>query len=372
MKNKWVFVSHSNMDYNKVRKVRNILEDWNFRPLLFFLKCLEEDSEVSELIKREIGCRTRFLLCESGNTTNPHGWVQKEVAYIKSLDRRYDVIDIEASDESITSTLEFFRKTSTIYISHSDTQNQLAELLANRLSKYDFDVVYESANNKDYIINRAINTGCFIPIVSEDYESSCFTDILHARNAHIKKIQDDRQSKLSYSRHIPPIISIFPFDAFSSPGGLCDKTIDELWEEPCVETFGHNVLEQCDIAMRFILTSMFSWGTILAFAYNFNSDNEVLDIKEAEFLYKLISDSEQDYIAGNRSRCDQFNGLPGVLGRCYEFGYNCFQTDLYKALHYYEEELNDKRISCTDIQRELILQNLIENIERVKGKIRTQ
>lgn len=39
----WVFLSHSNKDYDKVRTVRNILEEHGFRPLMFFLKCLDDD-----------------------------------------------------------------------------------------------------------------------------------------------------------------------------------------------------------------------------------------------------------------------------------------------------------------------------------------
>lgn len=365
MNSKWVFVSHSNKDYKKVRKVRNALEEWNFRPLLFFLKCLEEDGEVSELIKREINCRTRFLLCESYNTNNPQGWVQKEVAYIKSLDRRCDIINIDASEESITTALESFRRTSTIYISHSDSQCDFARMLASRLEKYDFDVIFEPVDDSDAAIKKAISTGCFIPIVSEDYESARFKEILSARHTHINRKRDD----------IPPIISIFTFDCLSvNTPCPCAKTIDELWDEPCVETFGHNISSQCEIAMRFILVQMFSWGTIHAFAANFERDEDELDTKEAYFLYKMLSDAEQDYLSGNRTEWgwEQFNGLPGVLGRCYEFGDGVFKKDLNKALRYYEDEFSGKEENCIDKQRDLILQNLMENIERVKEKIRMQ
>lgn len=69
MKNKeiWIFLSHSNVDYDKVRKVRNMLEEQGLRPIMFFLKCLNDDDEIDDLIKREIDCRTRFILCDSPN-----------------------------------------------------------------------------------------------------------------------------------------------------------------------------------------------------------------------------------------------------------------------------------------------------------------
>ena len=50
----WVFLSHSNKDYEKVRQVRNILEQQGYRPLMFFLNCLNDDNEIDGLIKREI------------------------------------------------------------------------------------------------------------------------------------------------------------------------------------------------------------------------------------------------------------------------------------------------------------------------------
>ena len=37
-KDLWIFLSHSNKDYESVRKVRNLLEDEGRRPLMFFLK----------------------------------------------------------------------------------------------------------------------------------------------------------------------------------------------------------------------------------------------------------------------------------------------------------------------------------------------
>lgn len=42
----WVFLSHSNKDYEKVRQVRNILEQQGYRPLMFFLNCLNDDNEI--------------------------------------------------------------------------------------------------------------------------------------------------------------------------------------------------------------------------------------------------------------------------------------------------------------------------------------
>ena len=61
----WVFVSHSTKDFEKERLVRNALEDSGFRPILFYLKCMENEDEINELLKREIDARRRFILCDS-------------------------------------------------------------------------------------------------------------------------------------------------------------------------------------------------------------------------------------------------------------------------------------------------------------------
>ena len=96
----WVFLSHSNKDYEKVCKVRNMLEQQGYRPLVFFLNCLNDDDEIDLLIKREIDSRQKFILCNSVNARNSK-WVQKEVDYIKRKNRLWEKVDIDASIEYI-------------------------------------------------------------------------------------------------------------------------------------------------------------------------------------------------------------------------------------------------------------------------------
>ena len=50
----WIFVSHSHRDLEKVRPIRNELERRGHHPLLFLLKCLEDDdARLPELIRRK-------------------------------------------------------------------------------------------------------------------------------------------------------------------------------------------------------------------------------------------------------------------------------------------------------------------------------
>ncbi len=113
---KWVFLSHSNKDFEKVRRVRNKLESINFFPILFFLKCLEAEPNdiILDLIKREIDARPRFVLCQSHNTQHSY-WVQKEVEYIKSIQRPYEIINLD-DDESIEKGVSALSKRSRVLI----------------------------------------------------------------------------------------------------------------------------------------------------------------------------------------------------------------------------------------------------------------
>jgi hypothetical protein len=94
----WIFLSHSTKDWDEVRRVRNLLEEKGHRPLVFFLKCLTEHSELDDLIRREIDARSWFLLCDS-ESARQSSWVQAEVAYIKEMQGKYyEEIDLGRAD----------------------------------------------------------------------------------------------------------------------------------------------------------------------------------------------------------------------------------------------------------------------------------
>ena len=81
-----VFLSHSHKDIEKVRKIRDILETLDCEPIMFFLKCLDDDNtNLEDFIKKEILARNVFLYCKSKNSENSV-WVQMELDYIKKLD----------------------------------------------------------------------------------------------------------------------------------------------------------------------------------------------------------------------------------------------------------------------------------------------
>lgn len=83
------------------------------RPIMFFLKCLNDHDEIDSLIKREIDCRTRFILCDS-EKSRKSDWVKREVEYIKSKDRNFDVIDMTVNEDLILQQIEEIKKQATI------------------------------------------------------------------------------------------------------------------------------------------------------------------------------------------------------------------------------------------------------------------
>ena len=141
----FVFLSHSHHDYEKVRMVRDLLEKDGFRPLMFFLKCLEKEGyeELTRtLIKEEIDSRQRFILCKSNNTEGSP-WVKFEVDHIKSMNRPYEVVDLDSPQIKIEEAVSRFKKRSTVYLSYSRKQVSLVEKVNKQLKLHDFNTFFD-------------------------------------------------------------------------------------------------------------------------------------------------------------------------------------------------------------------------------------
>ena len=97
-KKQYFFISHSHLDIEKVRIIRNIIEETFFyEPILFFLKCLSDDNEIQNLIEREISERIWFVYCDSENARNSM-YVNKERQYVKKLvenGKKINILNIE-------------------------------------------------------------------------------------------------------------------------------------------------------------------------------------------------------------------------------------------------------------------------------------
>lgn len=175
----WVFLSHSNQDFEQVRLLRNIMEEKGMRPLMFFLKCLDEEPEIFNLIKREIDVRPRFILCDSENAQKSE-WVQKEVEYIKSKRRPFVTIDLNKPETFENIVMELKRRAQ-IFISYRSKDSHLASCLATALQSRGFNVFREKEDvpigcqifeTIDKEIDKACKNGYFLPIITPNYFQS--------------------------------------------------------------------------------------------------------------------------------------------------------------------------------------------------------
>ena len=139
----WIFVSHSHKDLAKVRRVRNALEERGHNPLLFFLKCLGDNSEVDDLIRREIEARTWFILCDSPNA-KASKWVQAETEIIKDLEGKvFVVVDLDEDFEKQLQEIESISKRASVFISYARSDQAIAQSVGSALRAQDYAVFAE-------------------------------------------------------------------------------------------------------------------------------------------------------------------------------------------------------------------------------------
>lgn len=170
----WVFLSHSHKDYDKVIQVRNLLEKRNIRPIMFFLKCLEDDTEVDALIKREIDSRHRFILCDSKNAKESN-WVQEEVKYIKEeKNRSYETIDLDnMSIEDIDNKLQEFEKRLSICSIYTSDRIKEHNSLVGEAINYGFRIkslCVDKVKDTDIVSTiKDLLSMCYVCLIINDY-----------------------------------------------------------------------------------------------------------------------------------------------------------------------------------------------------------
>ena len=112
--NTYVFLSHSHYDFDKVCRLRNLLEAEGFKPLMFFLKAFENpkfEPMLKPILKEEIDKRERFILCRSENSRKSE-WVRFEEECVKSKNIPYEVIDLDADENVQLEAIKFYRRSS--------------------------------------------------------------------------------------------------------------------------------------------------------------------------------------------------------------------------------------------------------------------
>jgi len=149
----YIFLSHSHADIDKVREIRNSLEQEGFEPLCFYLKCLSDDSEIEDLIKREIDAREWFLFVDSDNSRKSK-WVTMEREYIKRTNSKKIVeLNLENND-SIVYAVSKIVHSLRIYMSYSKNDIELARRIKHQLEEKDY-LVYLAQDDVNLGIDYA-------------------------------------------------------------------------------------------------------------------------------------------------------------------------------------------------------------------------
>ena len=320
----WVFLSHSNKDYEKVRKIRNLLEDQSFRPLMFFLCCLNNDDEINDLIKREIDHRTRFIYCESENA-KASKWVQEEVKYIKSQDREFETINLDLPEAEIKKKLLQFKKRASLYISYSARDVDLATAIWERLSKYDLflppldDISLAGTDYSKTIesrIKEASENGFVLCLINDKYVRSEYA--LHEYNLALK------YNHLSGKNSIIPAL-------------LSKELVGRVENDPTseyVQFISACGEDQVDVIVGNVLRRIMAPGSILTYAKNFKEGIGCnVDKDEAEKLFRLYYHLAKDGL--EKSPTANIG-----MSLCYEYGYGV-DIDYDKALEYLNDAISE-------------------------------
>ena len=169
----YIFLSHSHADILKVREIRNELESKGFEPLCFYLKCLEDEEEIEDLIKREIDAREWFVFVNSENSRNSR-WVTLEREYITATNKK-KIITVDLDDErSVISAMDKITENLRLFLTYSSRDERTARRIKERFEEKDYLVFFApdscAGTLEDYEekANEAIlNSACQIVLLSQ-------------------------------------------------------------------------------------------------------------------------------------------------------------------------------------------------------------
>lgn len=171
-----IFLSHSHDDIEIVRQIRNSLEESGFEPLCFYLKCLEDETEIADLIKREIDAREWFIFVDSENSRKSR-WVTLEREYIARTNSK-KIITIDINDAgSIAQSIQKIARNLRIYISYSAKDEPLARTIKHALEDKDYLVFFppDSIPTGTHFtsaitgaITEAARDGCVLVLITEN------------------------------------------------------------------------------------------------------------------------------------------------------------------------------------------------------------
>jgi hypothetical protein len=301
---------------------------------MFYLKCLSNDEEIDDLIKREIDCRTRFIICESDNS-KASKWVKSEVEYIKSQHRTYETIDLSKSESEIEAQLDQLVKSTQIFLSYSRSDYELVNAVYSHVCKYEircyFDVESLASGYFHKKISHALSLAKdfgFIAFFASQHSLSspyCMKEVQEAveLGANVFILLLDKYAKDHIKEYFPQ---------------SCDKT--QRGGYPVMDLFltkdismANSDDQQIEMAVEEIVNRTFPFWDSYTMALNFLKGIDCpQDVDEANRLFSIVY-----------RKVDALDtlGYPGgtlFLARCEANGYGT-KKDLHGALLDYHNYL---------------------------------
>lgn len=223
----YIFLSHSHDDIEKVREIRNSLENDGFEPLCFYLKCLNDDSEIEDLIKREIDAREWFVFVNSENSRKSR-WVTLEREYITRTNSK-KIITVDIDDHnSVCETIQKITHSLRVFISYSSNDRELARRIKSKLENKDYLVFFAPDN----IPAGAEYTTVITNAIVEASKDGCVIALLTPSSLDSKWVQHEiRVAAHEGGNVIPVIIGDTKLDG-SLMYELATKQVYNLSENP--------------------------------------------------------------------------------------------------------------------------------------------
>ena len=177
----FLFISHSHKDMDKIRQLRNKLEEEGYEPLCFYLKCLDDNPhELDDLIKREIDARQWFLYAVSPNSEASE-YVQMECEYRRNSENN-QIWEWHLEKNSLDEISKIISEGLRVNIIYSHKDMEFTLKLVSELRKRDMQVTFDEGIKKggevlDEIeenITEASKYGANIVILSKNSVESAY------------------------------------------------------------------------------------------------------------------------------------------------------------------------------------------------------
>lgn len=138
----FLFISHSHKDMDKIRELRNRLEEEGYEPLCFYLKCLDDSpNELDDLIKREIDARQWFLYAVSPNSEDSE-YVQMECEHRRNSNNN-QIWEWHLEKDSLDDIFKIISEGLRVNLIYSHKDIEFTLKLASELRKRDLQVTFD-------------------------------------------------------------------------------------------------------------------------------------------------------------------------------------------------------------------------------------